>query len=170
MSKIIALASVKVAGEETAGIEILDCIFPLDPEAKTIRTPYPGIILISSRIDPLKLTEIFKNCFISKAYRIIPIQRYVTTETETIIKNILELTDNIGSRESTFKIECRIRGRRDMETMEIIKRLARKVERKKGWRVNLEKPQYTIFIEVIGDHTGLSVLRERQFWERRRFL
>jgi len=167
--KIVAIASVKVSREDDAGIEILDYIFPYDSKAKYVKTSFPGIILILSKLNSDRVMEMLKDRIISKAYRIVPIQRLIKIDLNGIINTVIELASKIKG-EVKFKVECKLRGVKSIERNIIVKEIAEKLKEKWGWIVDLENPEYIVTIEGIGENVGISVVRRENIWNRSRFI
>lgn len=86
--------------------------------------------------------------------RIIPIQETVTTNKENIINAVLNHTETIKP-DDTFRITIEKR-HSTISTNEIIDLIADKIER----RVSLKRFDWMIIVEILGNKTGVSVLKE----------
>ena len=130
-----------------------------DEKAEVDRTGVSGLIAAKTSLNPFeviaKLREILKERPYEFRYslRIIPIEKVVKTRLEEIEKAAEELAPKIGENE-TFRITVEKRFT-EISTKDVIEAAASKIERK----VNLEKPDKIMLIEIIGGLTGISVIR-----------
>ena len=130
-----------------------------DEKAEVDRTGVSGLIAAKTSLDPfeviVKLREILKERPYEFRYslRIIPIAKVVKTRLEEIEKAAEEFAPKIGENE-TFRITVEKRFT-EISTKDIIEAAASKIERK----VNLEKPDKIMLIEIVGGLTGISVIK-----------
>ena len=130
-----------------------------DEKAEVDRTGVSGLIAAKTSLDPfeviVKLREILKERPYEFRYslRVIPIEKVVKTRLEEIGKAAEELAPKIGENE-TFRITVEKRFT-EISTKDVIEAAASKIERK----VNLEKPDKIMLIEIIGGLTGISVIK-----------
>jgi tRNA acetyltransferase TAN1 len=90
------------------------------------------------------------------AIRFTPLDYCVDANLDTISKTAQILLERIEENE-TFRVTVR-RRHTDLENMEIIKTVAEQIPRP----VNLGNPDKTIWVEIVGDKAGLSVLNEKE--------
>jgi len=83
--------------------------------------------------------------------RLIPIEKVVRTDLSDITNAVRELSLKIGEKE-TFRITVEKRFTA-MSKLEIIEAVAASIKR----RVDLDKPDKVLLIEVVGGLTGLSL-------------
>jgi tRNA acetyltransferase TAN1 len=96
---------------------------------------------------------------IHKKYEIVPIESVVLTRPELIIKQIINMSKNRIKDGETFAIRCNVRGRRYIKSKEeFISTIYREIGKLNG-RPDDNHPDWIIHIEVIGENTGLSVLK-----------
>ena len=120
----------------------------------------PGILTVSSKINELEVTKIIQEKILDEPWsvryclRIIPIQFTVNTNLEEIEKEIRNLVEVIKSDE-TYRITIEKRNF-NISKNEIIKQIANNLMNK----VSLEDPDWIILIEILGNTTGLSVIRK----------
>jgi len=88
--------------------------------------------------------------------KVTPIEVNVKTDLEEIKEAVKKLVGKIGENES-FRITVNKRAT-NLSSKEIIEEVAKLVDRK----VDLENPDKIIQIEIIGDYTGISVIRPDQ--------
>lgn len=170
MKKRVAVASVGVSKEDKAGIEILDCIFPHDNEVDYAKTKFPGIIIILSSLDPLEVIGIIKKCFISLAYKIVPIQLWVKASPEIISEACVRVARGLKVSSATFRVEGVRRGRVVKSRSEVVRRIADGLISELGWRVSIEDPQYIVDFEILGEEAGVCVVSRNLIWKRKDYL
>ena len=129
-----------------------------DLYARILKTKFSGIIKIETVLEISELVEKFRDKIENEPWeirycsRIIPIQKTCQTDLSIIKKNITELISVINSNE-TYKISI---DRRDSELIrsEIISNIVELLTNS----VSLEKPDWEIIIQILGNETGISVM------------
>jgi len=129
-----------------------------DLNARILKTKFSGIIKIETVLEISELVEKFRDKIENEPWeirycsRIIPIQKTCQTDLITIKQNVTELISLINPNE-TYKISI---DRRDSELIrsEIISNIAELLTNS----VSLEKPDWEIIIQILGNETGISVM------------
>ena len=120
----------------------------------------PGILTVDTKLNSIDFVKwlhqkiLDEPWFIRYCLRVIPIQITVSTNLEEISDGIAKLVDVIDPKE-TFRITIEKRNS-SLSKMEIIEKIAKNIPNK----VSLKQPDWIVLIEVIGNNTGLAVLRE----------
>ena len=131
-----------------------------DSEPKVTITSMSGILTAETKLDPVEVVRKIKEMLLDEPWsvryslRIIPIQRIVETNIEEIEKVVEELADNI-SKDEKYRISIEKRNS-DMSSQDIIKKIASKIKN----QVSLEFPDKVVLIEILGNKTGISVLKK----------
>ena len=131
-----------------------------DSEPKVTITSMSGILTAETKLEPVEVVRKIKEMLLDEPWsvryclRIIPIQRVVETKIEEIEKVVDELSDNI-SKDEKYRISIEKRNS-DMSSQEIIKKIASKIKS----QVSLEFPDKVVLIEILGNKTGISVLKK----------
>ncbi len=121
-----------------------------------------GIILAFTNLNPFELTIKFKELLAEEPWqfryilRAIPIERSFYTD----LKNIEIEIENLAMKKININESFRItieKRHTSLRSKEIISSIANKLSR---YRVSLENPNWIILIEIIGNKTGISVLKE----------
>lgn len=86
------------------------------------------------------------------AIRFTPLEKCVKSEIEEIVQAAEDLLPKIEDNE-TFRVTVR-RRHTDLENMEVVGAVAEVIPRK----VNLDNPDKTLWIEIVHELTGISVL------------
>jgi tRNA acetyltransferase TAN1 len=129
-----------------------------DPNARSSKTEFSGIIKIETVMELLELIEKFRDKIENEPWelrycsRIIPIQKTCETDLISIKDNVIELISSIKANE-TYKISVE---RRNSELIrnEIISNIANLLSN----NVSLEIPDWEIIIQILGNETGISVV------------
>jgi len=130
-----------------------------DASPTIARTGVSGLIVARTLLEPVQVMEKLRSILHERPYefrytlRIMPIETVVRTDVEEIKRAVEELSSRLGADE-TFRVTVEKRFS-TIASREIIEAAAEIIQR----RVNLEKPDKVVLIEVIGGFTGVSVLR-----------
>ena len=131
-----------------------------DSDADVIITTMSGILTAKTKLDPVNVVKKMKEMLLDEPWsiryclRIIPIQSIVETNIEEIEKIIAEKSNQILDNE-TYRISIEKRNS-DISSQEIISKIADKIKNK----VSLEYPDKIILIEILGNKTGVSILKK----------
>tara|TARA_B110000014_G_C19987042_1_gene511151 strand:- start:175 stop:660 length:486 start_codon:yes stop_codon:yes gene_type:complete len=129
-----------------------------DPNARSSKTGFSGIIKIETVMELLELIQKFRDKIENEPWelrycsRIIPIQKTCKTDLISIKDNVIELISSIKANE-TYKISIE---RRNSELIrsEIISNIANLLSNS----VSLEIPDWEVIIQILGNETGISVM------------
>jgi tRNA acetyltransferase TAN1 len=130
-----------------------------DQELEVFNSGMRGILTVNTVINPLEVIDYARNkineepWFMRYCLRIIPIQIVTDTDVDKIKQNVIKFKDCIQKNDS-FRITVEKRNS-VISTKEIITEIAKALPNK----VSLEKPTWTILIEVLGEKTGISILK-----------
>lgn len=131
-----------------------------DSDADIIITNMSGILTAKTKLDPVNVVIKMKEMLLDEPWsiryclRVIPIQNIVETNIEEIEKIIAENFNQILDNE-TYRISIEKRNS-DISSQEIITKIADKIKNK----VSLEFPDKIILIEILGNKTGVSILKK----------
>lgn len=131
-----------------------------DADIKVSITNMPGILTSETKLDPIEVVRKMKEMLLDEPWsiryclRIIPIQKIVETNIEEIEKSIEELSNQILDDE-TYRISIEKRNS-NLSSQEMITKIANKIKNK----VSLEFPDKVILIEILGNKTGISILKK----------
>ena len=130
-----------------------------DQSAQASKTGVRGLITARTGLNPCEVIEKFKAILHERPYefryalRIIPVEKVLATDLEAIAAGAAELASGIGEDE-TFRITVEKRFT-TLHAQEIVKAVATQIER----RVNLDKPDKVLLVEVVGKLTGISLIK-----------
>ena len=137
--------------------KILDDLGDQKPEI--LNVGMRGILMVNTVIEPSKIIDYVKNKMIEEPWliryclRIIPIQMITETEIDKIKQNVIKLKDTIQKNDS-YRITIEKRNT-SISSNEIITEIAKIFPNK----VSLNQPDWIILIEILGNETGISILK-----------
>jgi len=131
-----------------------------DSDAKISITNMSGILTAETKLDPIEVVRKIKEMILDEPWsiryclRIIPIQKIIESKIDEIEKIVSEMSEQILDNE-TYRISIEKRNS-DLSSKEIITKIANKIKNK----VSLEFPDKVILIEILGNKTGISILKK----------
>ncbi len=142
----------------------LDSIFYLlgEENARIMRSGISGILLAKINIDPHIAVTRIRELISERPWdfrftkRYIPVDRVVETDLEKIREAALELAKSIPS-DASFRITVEKRYT-DLRSKDIIDAIAPGIDRS----VSLDQPDYILLIEVLGNVTGVSLIKPNE--------
>jgi len=135
--------------------EIGDC------EPVVERSDVVGLIVAKTTLDPFKVIQEFRRLINEKpeefryTLRVVPIEVIVATRLEVIRKASLELSKRIREDE-TFRVTVEKR-HTNLSSKKIVEVVAEEINQK----VNLNKPDRIVLIEILGGLTGVSIIKPK---------
>ena len=135
-----------------------------DQEPEILNVGMRGILMVNTIIEPSKIIDWVKNKIIEEPWliryclRIIPIQRMTDTEIDKIKQTVIELKDTIQKNDS-YRITIEKRNT-SISSSEIITEVAEIFPNK----VSLNQPDWIVLIEILGNETGISILKDDELF------
>ena len=135
-----------------------------DQEPEILNVGMRGILMVDSKIESSKIVDWVKNKIIEEPWliryclRLIPIQRMTETEIGKITQNVMKLKDAIQKNDS-YRITIEKRNT-SISSSEIITEVAKIFPNK----VSLNQPDWIVLIEIIGNETGISILKNDEMF------
>jgi len=135
-----------------------------DQEPEILNVGMRGILMANTIIEPSKIIDYVKNKMIEEPWliryclRIIPIQMITETEIDKIKQNVIKLKDTIQKNDS-YRITIEKRNT-DISSTEIITEIAKIFPNK----VSLNQPDWIVLIEILGNDTGISILKDDELF------
>lgn len=132
-----------------------------DAELEISRTPVSGLLACKTSLNPFEVIKRLKEFADENPYqfrfaiRFTPLEECVDSEITKIVEATQRLLQKIGENES-FRVTVR-RRHTELDNMEVVIAVADVIPRK----VNLDTPDKTVLVEIVGDWTGISVLDEK---------
>ena len=135
-----------------------------DQEPEILNVGMRGILMVNTIIEPSKIIDWVRNKIVEEPWliryclRIIPIQSITETNIDKIKENVIKLKDSIQKNDS-YRITVEKRNT-SISTNEIITEVAKIFPNK----VSLNKPDLIVLIEILGDKTGISILKDSELF------
>ena len=135
-----------------------------EQEPEILNVGMRGILMVNTIVEPSKIIGWVKNKIVEEPWliryclRIIPIQSITETEIDKIKQHVIELKDRIQKNDS-YRITIEKRNT-SISSNEIIAEIAKIFPNK----VSLNQPDWIILIEILGNKTGISVLKDDELF------
>ena len=135
-----------------------------DQESEVLNVGMRGILMVNTNIEPSKIINWVKDKVVEEPWliryclRMIPIQSVTETDMSKITKDVIKLKDVIQQNDS-YRITIEKRNT-DMSSTEIITEIAKIFPNK----VSLNQADWIILIEILGNKTGISILKENEIF------
>ncbi len=167
MSKHYVLVTCPAGKERRALIEVLDCLLPYDSSAQVEESrSFRGVLLLKTRLDSMRAAKILFECPTSVICRVVPLVKFVPSKVENIVEAVKELLTN-SPRFSSFAVKCIRRGRAFSSSTALSSLLGDIISKNFHMKVNLKEPEVFLWVEVLGEYTGVSLLSPRQVYRKR---
>ena len=133
-------------------------------ESEVLNVGMRGILMVNTNIEPSKIIDWVKDKVVEEPWliryclRMIPIQSVTETDMSKITKDVIKLKDVIQQNDS-YRITIEKRNT-DISSTEIITEIANIFPNK----VSLNQPDWIVLIEILGDKTGISILKENEIF------
>ncbi|HEU03812.1 MAG TPA: RNA methyltransferase [Nitrosopumilus sp.] len=130
-----------------------------DENPEISRTSMSGVLTAKTKLVPFEVIKNIREKIVDEPWsiryclRIIPIEKVVDTNLEEISTQVFSLMKKVNEKES-YRITIEKRNS-DISSTEIISKIADNITNK----VSLEKPDWIALIEILGNKTGVSVLK-----------
>jgi len=130
-----------------------------DERPRVDRSRIKGLILAYTSLDPREAVHLLRMHMGEEpgryraVYRVMPILAWVKTEVEEIVDAVKEQAERMEAGES-FRVTLEKRRTR-LRSLEVIEPVAEAIDNP----VDLEKPDWVVLVEILGNETGVSVIR-----------
>ncbi|WP_420546052.1 THUMP domain-containing protein [Nitrosopumilus sp.] len=131
-----------------------------DSEPKISETTMSGILTVETKIEPTLVVRKIRESILDEPWsiryclRIIPIQKVCNTDSKNIEETVEKLSEKIQEGE-TYRISIEKRDS-EISSKELISNIASKIKN----QVSLEFPDKIILIEILGQKTGIAIIRK----------
>ena len=121
-----------------------------------------NVVFAECETNCVEAAKQLKNLTSDRIARVVPIKHVLETNFEDIINKIIELSIEIIQSGDTFNIKCDV-----MDTYDLTEQQVKNVVKSELSNLNLyfedKNPEWEIYIGVIGNSAGLSVLKSYDF-------
>lgn len=147
------LLTVAYGKEAKARLEVLDCVFQMDPNAVCTRQPYGGLLMLETALPSDEAAVAVSASTTACVRRIIPIDSVVKSDIGAITSEALRLVPAGACR---VAVDCSRRGRALPSSLVVEKALGALLKAR-GKVIDLARPDVVIRIDIIGSRTTISV-------------
>ncbi|WP_088335512.1 SAM-dependent methyltransferase [Methanopyrus sp. KOL6] len=146
------------AGFEFRCVEELEGILKEeDPYTEAEPTYFKGVVVVRSDLEPEEIVEIVKDADTDWVAKIVPIHRTVRADLDVMKRTATILARRKLGENTSFAVRCRKRGKPPFGQREVEVKVGAAVQEATGAPVDLEDPDYYVWIEVLQDTAGISV-------------
>ena len=130
-----------------------------DKDAKVSLTNILGLVVAKTSLNPVEAVAKLRLLLKQKPWKfryvlkVVPVEKIFSTGLEGVKEASMELASRIGEAES-FRVTVEKR-HTDLSTKDLIEAVASQVQRK----VDLKNPDRIVLVEVVGELTGISLLK-----------
>lgn len=148
--------------DEIEGIdEIQDALTPKDPELFIKESESLDVVLVELGTDSFEAAKLLRNSNPKIVSRVIPIKKVVKTDLKEISRSLKELAIKEMEPGDNFTIEATVVSHENIETDAILEEIEYELNM---INMNFDEtdPKWKIFVEVIGENTGLNILKTEE--------
>ncbi|MHA1111355.1 MAG: THUMP domain-containing protein [Promethearchaeota archaeon] len=137
-----------------------------DSSPVIMHSPIPGILLVNTSLNPYKVIQKMRGImkkepnFFQFVLRVIPVDQVVETDLDLIYQKSLQLyrsKKRLTRKRKSFAVQIKKRAT-PMSRNEIIDKIVPHIPNK----VDLKNPDWVLHCEIIGNVTGISVMKPTQ--------
>jgi tRNA acetyltransferase TAN1 len=140
--------------------EIIEVLGNISPELYIKESECINIVLVELGSDSVEAAKILKNSEITIISQVIPINQVVETDLIEILKTVEDLSVNRMKSGDSYSVESFVLNHEDIDSDAIEKIIKMELE-KYDFIFNKNSPKWKVYVEIIGDNTGISVLKTR---------
>ena len=114
-------------------------------------------------MDPEEAVTILSEAPTTVVSKVVPIDVVVKTRMDSIWERVLLIAREKMSSDDTFVVRCDLRGREYIESKEeLMETVTNELLNNLDFTVEETNPDWIVQIEVVGEDTGISVLKPHQ--------
>ncbi|MDD3985918.1 MAG: THUMP domain-containing protein [Methanobacterium sp.] len=152
--------------DELLGIEELEqTLENLTPELYIKETKSSDVVLVELGTDSVAVANKISKTPTKIISRVVPINTVVGTSPSSIIKKIKKLSSEITQANDTFLVKCYEENKNNIKCQEIKKQVINELN-DMNLKFNETNPKWIVYIEIIGENTGLNILKSSDFNEK----
>ena len=152
-------------GLELIGIEEMeDVLEDINIKFYIKESESPNVVLVELGMNALDAALKLKNTPTRRIARALPINKVIRTGFGFILNKIKELSREKIHKGETFAVRCDVMSYNKFKAPDIIDAVQYEMINL-GFKMDETKPEWNIYIEVIGENTGISILNSNDFTE-----
>ena len=156
------------AGEELIGIEEIElALSSYEPVLYIKESQYPNVVLVELTMDPEEAVAILGEAPTTVVSKAVPIDAVVKTRMDSIWERALLIAREKMDSDDSFIVRCDLRGREYIESREeLIETVTNELLNNMDIRVDGVNPGWIVQVEVVGEDTGVSILKPHQILKK----
>ena len=150
------------------GIEEIElALSGYEPVLYIKESQYPNVVLVELTMNPEEAVTILNEAPTTVISKVVPIDLVVKTRLGLILEEALTIARKKMNSEDSFVVRCDLRGREYIESeKEIIDAVSNQLLNHIDISMDELYPDWIVQIEVVGDDTGISVLKPHQILKK----
>jgi tRNA acetyltransferase TAN1 len=124
----------------------------------------PNVVLVELGMNALDTALKLKNTPTKKIARALPINKVVKTNFNVILNTIKEISLEKICKGESFAVRCDVMSYNKFKAQDLIDAVSYLMINF-GFNIDENNPEWNIYIEVIGENTGISILNSNNFSE-----
>lgn len=153
----------EVSSDVFLGIEEIEfALKGVDPKLYIKESELFNVVLVELGNDSIEAAEQLNNSNPKIISRVIPISRVVKTDLIEIIDCLKIIAVDKMDPGDKYRIDSFILTQKDIKTKEILDTIEQELE-KIDMKLDDNDPKWNIYVEIIGENTGLNILKYDDF-------
>ena len=140
---------------KAAGIEAMDALLPKDRDAYVETTRHEGVLVVRTSMDALVAHSLLFSSLPRHIRRVVPIEQECKPDFCSIADAALTAARKMTGR--SFVVRCKTRGS-TLNSDELEGAVGQHLCQKTGLTVNLKKPDFVVYVEVVDNFAGVAAL------------
>jgi len=147
--------------DELLGIEEIEfALNGKDPELYIKESELFNVVLVELGTDSLEAAKQLKKSNPQIISRVVPISKVVKTDLLEIVNSLKVLASDKMDPGDNFTFDSFVVTQKNIESNDILKRVEKELK-KFGMYLDESNPKWKIYVEVIGENTGLNILKTK---------
>lgn len=145
--------------DELLGIEEIEfALKGRDPELYIKESELFNVVLVELGTDSLEAVKQLRKSNPKVISRVVPISKVVKTDLLEIVDSLKLLANDKMEPGDNFMVDSFVVTQKNIESKEILNRVEKELK-KCGMKFDESNPKWKIYVEVIGENTGLNILK-----------
>ncbi|MEN6574446.1 THUMP domain-containing protein [Methanobacterium aggregans] len=130
-------------------------------------TEFINVVLVQLNMDPLEAAMKLKDAQTTVISKVVPIEEVVRTRKDAILEKVLIIAGEKIEKNESFVVRCDLRGRSYFESSEdLVSSVREELLEKLNLKLNEQNPEWVVQLEVVGENTGISILRPGELFKK----
>jgi len=151
----VLIVTCESASGEAAAIEVMDALLPKDRDANVEMTKHDGVLIVRTSLDPLLAHSLLISSLPRRISRVVPIGQECRSDLGSIADTALAVARRMSGR--SFVVRCKTRGSA-LKSDDLEKTVGQHLCQHTTMRVDLEEPDFVVYVEVVGDFAGVGAV------------